>query len=129
LKAASAHLETATDDISTLRDNLQEKIESLHQEKEIQLKIREKRCEDTKATLERQREMAENEKTRLLELIQALETQASLQTQTTAEHDWTVRQQVAGLEAERAAFQREKEFFRDRMKSDEKRIEVKTNNN
>jgi hypothetical protein len=123
LQAASANLENATEGLGVLRTNLQDQIDTVNQEKATQLRIRENRCEDLKQALEKQRDAAENEKSRMLELIHALELQASQQNQTSAEHDWVVRQQVAAMEAERTAFQREKEFFRERMKLDEKRIE------
>lgn len=45
LKSATGYLETANEDLQTIRNDFEEKIEKIHREREIQLAAREKRCE------------------------------------------------------------------------------------
>lgn len=45
LKSASGYLETASEDLQNIRVDFEAKIERIHQEREIQLLAREKRCE------------------------------------------------------------------------------------
>lgn len=44
--------------------------------------------------------------------------------QTSAEEQWSLRQQKASLEVERTSFERERNFAREQIARDEKRIEV-----
>lgn len=45
LKSASGYLETASEDLQTIRTDMETKIERIHQEREVQLTAREKRIE------------------------------------------------------------------------------------
>lgn len=46
--------------------------------------------------------------------------------QSSSEEQWTMRQQRSSLEAEKVAFEREKEFIREKQLADESRIQVAT---
>ena len=69
------------------------------------------------------RESTEQERTHLLELVKTLEIKLNSITQTSAEEQWTLRQQMASLEADRVSFNREKEFQKEQQKRDEKRLD------
>lgn len=70
---------------------------------------------------------AEEERTRLIEAIHSLELKLKSLEQQSTEEQWTMRQQRNSLDAERASFERERDFLREKMSAEEKRIEVRTN--
>lgn len=69
-------------------------------------------------------EKTETERTRLIELVKSLELKLSSVEQSSTEEQWSLRQKSASLDAERKSFEREKEFIREKMATDEKRIVV-----
>lgn len=69
-------------------------------------------------------ENSEEERVRLIELIKSLELKLSSIEQRAVEEQWSMRQRQATLDAERAAFQRERTFMREKMEAEQKRVEV-----
>ncbi|XP_052870814.1 fas-binding factor 1-like, partial [Anopheles cruzii] len=122
LKNASSYLENASGDLQQLRDTLQEQIEYCQKEKDLQLKAREKQLEDQQRLLERTRAAASEEKDRLLNLVEALESKVTEMTKVSSEERWEYRQKCVKLEAERSSFEKEKQFFRERHQHEEARI-------
>ncbi|XP_065079447.1 fas-binding factor 1 [Ochlerotatus camptorhynchus] len=123
LKNASNYLENASGDLQQLRDTLQEQMEFTQKEKDIQLKAREKQLEDQQRMLERSKDAAETEKVRLLNLVEMLEGKLTELSKTSSEEHWTYQQKMVKLDCEKQAFEKEKEFARERIIRDEKRIE------
>ncbi|EDV39396.1 uncharacterized protein Dana_GF24512 [Drosophila ananassae] len=111
-------LRLASDNLQELRDGM-----SGSQERERQLDIRERRLADQERRLKIDEETADQEKRRLMELVSTLELQLGRLSKESAEENWQLRQRMASLEAERKAFEREKEFHREQMERDEKRVE------
>ncbi|KAH8315287.1 hypothetical protein KR074_003630 [Drosophila pseudoananassae] len=111
-------LRLASDNLKELRDGM-----SGSQERERQLDIRERRLADQERRLKIDEETADQEKRRLMELVSTLELQLGRLSKESAEENWQLRQRMASLEAERKAFEREKEFHREQMERDEKRVE------
>lgn len=81
LKSASTYLETASEDLQTIRIDFQNKIEKMHQEREIQLAAREKRLEEQQSYFDQLKTNTESERLRLLDLVQTLETKLTSVTQ------------------------------------------------
>ncbi|KAL1382795.1 hypothetical protein pipiens_013226 [Culex pipiens pipiens] len=123
LKSASNYLENASGDLQQLRDTLQEQIEFTQKEKEQQLKRKEKELEDQQRLLERSKESTEQEKLRLLNLVETLEGKLTELTRTSSEDHWTYQQKLVKLESEKQSFEKEKEYNRERAAREEKRIE------
>lgn len=69
-------------------------------------------------------ENAEAERTRLIELIKSLEMKLNSTEQRSIEEQWMLQQRQATLDAERVAFEREKNFMRKKMEDEEKKIQV-----
>lgn len=122
LKTAAKYMETATGDIESLRVTINERIETIHKDKERDLERREKRVEAEQKHLTLVKETAQAEQKRLLELVHSLENKLSSLSKETSEDQWIVRQKLAALEAERSAFEREQFYFREQQKRDEQRI-------
>ncbi|XP_058065542.1 fas-binding factor 1 homolog [Anopheles bellator] len=122
LKNASSYLENASGDLQQLRDTLHDQIEFCQKEKDLQLKAREKQLEDQQRLLERTRAAASEEKDRLLNLVEALESKVTEMTKVSSEERWEYRQKCVKLEAERSSFEKEKQFFRERHQHEEARI-------
>lgn len=123
LKSAAKYMETATGDIESLRVTINERIETIHKDKERELERREKRVEVEQRHLETIQETAQNEQKRLLDLVHSLENKLTTLAKESSEDQWVVRQKLATLEAERSAFEREQSYFREQHKRDERRIE------
>ncbi|KAH8378567.1 hypothetical protein KR009_000001 [Drosophila setifemur] len=111
-------LRLASSNLQELRDGM-----SGNQERERLLEARERRLSDQERRLKIDEEAADQEKRRLMELVSTLELQLGRMSKETAEENWQLRQRMASLEAERKAFEREKEFHREQMERDEKRVE------
>ncbi|XP_020802007.1 trichohyalin [Drosophila serrata] len=111
-------LRLASSNLQELRDGM-----TGTQERERQLEARERRLADQERRLKLEEETADEEKRRLMELVSTLELQLGRLSKDSAEENWQLRQRMASLEAERKAFEREKEFHREQMKRDEKRVE------
>ncbi|KAH8322856.1 hypothetical protein KR059_009177 [Drosophila kikkawai] len=111
-------LRLASSNLQELRDGMTDT-----QERERHLEARERRLADQERRLKLDEETADEEKRRLMELVSTLELQLGRLSKDSAEENWQLRQRMASLEAERKAFEREKEFHRDQMKRDEKRVE------
>ncbi|XP_037721886.1 trichohyalin [Drosophila subpulchrella] len=111
-------LRLASNNLQELRDGM-----SGNQEKERQLEARERRLADQERRLKIDEETADEEKRRLMELVSTLELQLGRLSKDSAEENWQLRQRMSSLEAERKAFEREKEFHREQMNRDEKRVE------
>ncbi|XP_035788320.1 fas-binding factor 1 homolog [Anopheles albimanus] len=122
LKNASSYLENASGDLQQLRDTLQDQIEFSQKEKDLQLKAREKQLEDQQKLLERTRESANEEKGRLLSLVELLESKVTEMTKVSSQERWEYQQKCAKLEAERQGFEKEKHFLRERNQQEEDRI-------
>ncbi|XP_067613085.1 golgin subfamily A member 6-like protein 26 [Eurosta solidaginis] len=122
LKAASSNLENLSGDLQSLRDDMQSRLESLHKEREKKLEARERRLEDAEKRLKMNEESAEEEKKRLMMLVSNLEQQLNKLSKDSAEENWQLRQRMASIEAEKAAFEKEKEFARENIARDEKRL-------
>lgn len=123
LKAASNNLENLTGGLRGLRDDVQSRLEMLHKEKENKLEARERRLEDAERRLKMNEESADEEKKRLMTLVSSLEQQLNKLSKESADENWMLRQRMAALEAEKAAFEKEKEFAREQITRDEKRLE------
>ncbi|XP_058832517.1 fas-binding factor 1 [Topomyia yanbarensis] len=123
LKNAANYLENASGDLQQLRDTLQDQLEFTQKEKEIQLKEREKRLDDQQRLLERTKESAETEKMRLLNLVEMLEGKLTDLSKISSEETWNYQQKLVKLEAEKQAFEKEKEHARERILRQEKQIE------
>ncbi|XP_050336365.1 trichohyalin [Bactrocera neohumeralis] len=123
LKAASSNLENLSGGLQGLRDDVQSRLELLHKEKEKKLEARERRLEDAERRLKMNEESADEEKKRLMTLVSSLEQQLKKLSKESADENWMLRQQMAALEAEKAAFEKEKEFAREQIARDEKRLE------
>ncbi|XP_043647301.1 fas-binding factor 1 homolog [Drosophila teissieri] len=111
-------LRMASSNLQELRDGMSD-----NQEKERQLEARERRLADQERRLKMNEETADDEKRRLMELVSTLELQLGRLSKDSAEENWQLRQRMSSLEAERKAFEREKEFHREQMQRDEKRVE------
>ncbi|XP_073837560.1 fas-binding factor 1 twitchy [Musca autumnalis] len=122
LRVASSNLSDLTGGLNELKENMQMKIDQIHTEREKKLEAREKRIEDAERRLKLNEESNETEKQRLLELVSTLELQMSKMSKDSAEENWQLRQKLASLDAEKAAFAKEREFFREQMLRDEERI-------
>lgn len=122
LKQASENLTDLTGGLSELKENMQNKMELLQLEREKALEQREKKLEDSERRLKINEESYELEKQRLMELVSTLELQMSKMSKESAEENWQLRQKLASLDAEKQAFHKEKEFFREQMLRDEERI-------
>ncbi|XP_049542535.1 fas-binding factor 1 homolog [Anopheles darlingi] len=122
LKNASSYLENASGDLQQLRDTLQDQIEFSQKEKDLQLKAREKQLEDQQRLLERTRESANEEKVRLLSLVELLESKVTEMTKVSSQERWEYQQKCVKLEAERQGFEKEKQFLRERNQHEEARI-------
>ncbi|XP_063709114.1 cingulin-like protein 1 [Culicoides brevitarsis] len=123
LRNASKVLENANEGLGTLKIDLHEKIEKVCYEKESELKMREHKVEQAEKIMQKERENAEKERTRLLELVASLEIKLGSLEQTANEDNWNVKQKLTALEVERAAFEREKAFMRDQITREQKRLE------
>lgn len=123
LKAASNNLENLSDGLQGLRDDVQLRLELLHKEREKKLEARERRLEDAERRLKMNEESADEEKKRLMTLVSSLEQQLNKLSKESADENWLLRQRMAALEAEKAAFEKEKEFAREQIARDEKRLE------
>lgn len=106
-----------------MRDHLNDRLNTVNAEKEIQLEVREKRLTDQQQQLDRARDATDEERKRLLELVKSLEIKLSAVSQTSSEEQWTLRQKMASLEAEKVSFERERDFAREQQSRDEKRVE------
>ncbi|KAH8286853.1 hypothetical protein KR018_002899 [Drosophila ironensis] len=111
-------LRLASNNLQELRDGMTD-----NQERERQLEMRERRLADQERRLKMDEETADQEKRRLMELVSTLELQLGRLSKESAEENWQLRQRMASLEAERKAFEREKDFHREQMERDEKRVE------
>ncbi|XP_017112048.1 trichohyalin [Drosophila elegans] len=111
-------LRLASSNLQELRDEM-----TGSQEKERQLEARERRLADQERRLKINEETADEEKRRLMELVSTLELQLGRLSKDSAEENWQLRQRMSSLEAERKAFEREKDFHREQMQRDEKRVE------
>lgn len=69
-------------------------------------------------------ENSEVERTKLVEMIKSFEVKMNSIEQRSVEEQWSMRQRQATLDAERVAFERERSFMREKMKEEEKRIQV-----
>lgn len=123
LKSASKYLENASGDIETLRGHMTEKINEMHNERQMQLEIREKAVEQQQKRVERSQELADEEKKRLLELVKTLEVKLNAVKQTAAEEDWTLKQKIISLETDKIAFEREREFYREQHDREQKNFD------
>ncbi|EAT41597.1 AAEL006760-PA, partial [Aedes aegypti] len=123
LKNASQYLENASGDLQQLRDTLHDQIEFTQKEKDIQLKAREKQLDDQQRIMERTKEATEAEKARLLSLVEMLEGKLTELTKTASEEHWNYQQKLVKMDAERQAFEKEKDSARERIARDEKRID------
>ncbi|XP_030570367.1 trichohyalin [Drosophila novamexicana] len=115
-----SYLETlrmASSDLQELREGL-----TTTKEREQQLELRERRLADAERRLRIDEEGAEQEKRRLMELVSTLELQLERLSKDSAEENWQLRQRMASIESEKKAFEREKQFHREQMERDEKRI-------
>jgi len=101
-------LRLASSNLQELRDGM-----SGNQERERQLEARERRLADQERRLKMDEETADEEKRRLMELVSTLELQLGRLSKDSAEENWQLRQRMSSLEAERKAFEREKEFHRE----------------
>lgn len=81
LKSASGYLETASEDLQTIRADLETKLERAHKDREIQLEIREKKISDQQKHFEKLRDATEMERVALLELVKTLEIKLNSVTQ------------------------------------------------
>ncbi|XP_019890246.2 fas-binding factor 1 [Musca domestica] len=122
LRVASSNLSDLTGGLSELKENMQNKIDQLHLEREKKLELRERKLEDAEKRLKIHEESNEAEKNRLMELVSTLELQMTKMSKESAEENWQLRQKLASLDAEKAAFAKEREFFREQMLRDEERI-------
>ncbi|XP_053953382.1 trichohyalin [Anastrepha ludens] len=122
LKAASSNLENLSGGLQGLRDEVHSRLELLYKEKEKKLEVRERRLEDAERRLKMHEESADEEKKRLMTLVSSLEQQLNKLSKDSAEENWLVRQRMAVLEAEKIAFEKEKEFAREQVARDEKRL-------
>ncbi|XP_075161651.1 fas-binding factor 1 twitchy [Haematobia irritans] len=122
LRVASSNLTDLTGGLNELKENMQAKIDNLQLEREKKLELREKHIEDAERRLKIYEESNQSEKQRLLELVSTLELQMSKMSKETAEENWQLRQKLAALDAEKTAFAKEREFFREQMLRDEERI-------
>lgn len=116
-----SYLETlrmASSDLQELREGL-----TTTKEREHQLEFRERRLADAERRLKIDEEGAEREKRRLMELVSTLELQLERISKDTAEENWQLRQRMASIDSEKKAFEREKQFHREQLERDEKRIE------
>ncbi|XP_061396740.1 trichohyalin-like [Musca vetustissima] len=122
LRVASSNLSELTGGLSELKENMQNKIDNMQLEREKKLEAREKRIEDAERRLKINEESNETEKQRLMELVSTLELQMAKMSKDSAEENWQLRQKLASLDAEKVAFAKEREFFREQMLRDEERI-------
>ncbi|XP_030372997.1 centrosomal protein of 164 kDa [Scaptodrosophila lebanonensis] len=123
LQLASNNLVTLSDGLQGLRDDMSCKLETLNKERERKLNARERLLDDKERRLKIDEEAAEGEKRRLMELVGTLELQLGRLSKESAEENWQLRQRMCSLEAEKNAFEREKEFHREQLERDEKRVE------
>ncbi|ALC43847.1 CG5964, partial [Drosophila busckii] len=116
-----SYLETlrlASSDLQQLREGM-----NSTKEREQQLVARERRLEDAERRLLIDEQGADDEKRRLMELVSTLELQLSRLSKDSAEENWQLRQRMSSIEAEKKAFEQEKQYHRANMERDEKRIE------
>ncbi|XP_017135475.1 trichohyalin [Drosophila miranda] len=111
-------LRLASNNLQELRDGM-----SNSQDRERLLEARENRLADQERRLKMNEDTADEEKRRLMELVSTLELQLGRLSKDSAEENWQLRQRMASLEAERKALEREKEFHREQMERDEKRVQ------
>lgn len=69
-------------------------------------------------------EKTETERTQLIELVRTLELKLASVEQSSSEQQWMFRQKSAVLDAERASFEREKVFIREKQEAEQRRIKV-----
>lgn len=124
LRSAAGFLETAGGDLHTIRAGFEQSVQLGTAAREAELGAREQRLADQLAAAAKQRESTEAERTALLELVRTLETQLQTAAQQSDEAQWSFRQQTATLAAERAAFERERQWQRDRLAGDETRVQT-----
>lgn len=122
LQQASTNLKNLTGGLNELKENMQNKIEVMQLERENKLKQRELHVEDCERRLKITEEANEQEKQRLMDLVSTLELQMGKMSKESAEDNWQLRQKLAALDAEKQAFNKEKEFFREQLLRDEERI-------
>ncbi|XP_037934357.1 protein FAM184A [Teleopsis dalmanni] len=122
LKVASNKLDNVSGGLVGLRDDLHKKIEVLQLEKEKHLELRENKLNDAERRLKIIEEAADADKQRLMDLVSTLEMQLSKISKESSEENWQLRQKLSAIDAEKIAFEHEKEFFREQMIRDEKRI-------
>ncbi|BFF97290.1 trichohyalin [Drosophila madeirensis] len=111
-------LRLASSNLQELRDGM-----SNSQDRERLLEARERRLADQERRLKMNEETADEEQRRLMELVSTLELQLGRLSKDSAEENWQLRQRMASLDAERKALEREKQFHREQMERDEKRVE------
>ncbi|SPP76755.1 trichohyalin [Drosophila guanche] len=111
-------LRLASSNLQELRDGM-----SNSQDRERLLEARERRLADQERRLKMNEETAVEEQRRLMELVSTLELQLGRLSKDSAEENWQLRQRMASLDAERKALEREKQFHREQMERDEKRVE------
>lgn len=70
-------------------------------------------------------EKTEEERIHLIELVKSLEIKLNSIEQTSTEEQWNLRQKSATLDAEKVSFEREKTFTREKLATEEKRIQVR----
>lgn len=124
LRNAFKVLENANEGLGTLKVDLHEKIEKVYHEKDSQMRVRETKMEQMEKLMEKEKKRSEVERTKLLELVQSLEMKLGSLEQTSVEDNWNIKQKMTGLEVERAAFEREKNFLREQLTREQKRLEV-----
>lgn len=61
----------------------------------------------------------------MIELVKNLEIKLNSLEQSSTEEQWNLRQKSAALEAEKVSFEREKNFTREKLAAEEKRVQVK----
>ncbi|CAG9806295.1 unnamed protein product [Chironomus riparius] len=123
IKRASSHLETASGDIQSLHDVLQEKLGTLERDRDIMLNSREKRLVEQQKLLERTREASEAERQKLLDLVQTLEFKLNAIEQRSDEEQWSLKQKLLAFEVERKSFQKEKDFLRNQITNDQQKVQ------
>ncbi|XP_022226377.2 trichohyalin [Drosophila obscura] len=111
-------LRLASSNLQELRDGM-----SNGQDRERLLDARERRLADQERRLKMNEETADEEQRRLMELVGTLELQLDRLSKDSAEENWQLRQRMASLDAERKSLEREKQFHREQMERDEKRVE------
>ncbi|GAB0087846.1 hypothetical protein DMENIID0001_022000 [Sergentomyia squamirostris] len=123
LKTASTYLESASGNIESLRETIDERITKISDEKMREFEVKERKLEDELKRVERSRDLAESERLRLLEMVNILDVKLTKLSKEASEEQWMLKQKLSTLEVERTSFEREREFVREEQKRHEKRIE------